>query len=291
MIPPFNQSGARLLMGYNGLALNDPADTASTGTYEINVVAVDPAWDAMVEPRVQTHGVDGFQPRKVQTIIQMDGVVRAPTFAKLLDKVRTLNNTLDMVDAYDADSATYNKGYLPLTFSIPTTDTGTYATGYITCKYLARCLRAPVVRSSQYEGTTARFSLIFQAADPRCYFTTAQTGSRSNAGTITIDNSLSTFPSWPTITITLTGAGSQVITLTQGSRVLRLDLTGIASGHVIVVDMEHHVITDNGTEDMGIYVSGNFFDMPASASANIAVANISGTLAATVGASWYRVVA
>jgi hypothetical protein len=136
--------------------------------------------------------------------------------------------------------------------------------------------------------------MILQAADPRIYFDTEQDEIRSNAGALAIDNSLAGFPSWPTVTITLTGAGSQRVGLTRthdsDAPKLVVDLTGIASGHVIEIDMDRHTITDNGTPAPQLYYSGDWWDLPAD-TCTVTVSNETGTLAGSVEVEWYRAIA
>ena len=291
MIPPFTDEHVRLAMSYNTLTINDPNDEADNA-YQVNVVVVEPQYDHIIEPRSQDTGSDGYnKPRRVQTLIRLDGMVHAQSFPALLDKVRDLNAAFDMVNAWIADSAsTYNRGFLPFAFQIPTEDVDNYATGIIDAFYLARSLKAPVSRSSQYEGRSCSFSLALLAADPRMYFQTLQTASGSNAGTINTDNSLAGFESWPVVTITLTGAGSQIVSLALDGTDFRIDLTGIASGHEITIDMEHHLIQDNGTDAPDLFVSGSWWTMPPD-DVNLVVSNISGTLAASVEVAWYRALA
>jgi hypothetical protein len=292
MMYPFTvDDKTRLAMAYNGLTLNNPADDPDD-TYEVNVLAVDDQWDALMEPKVQTHGMEGYRPRKVSTVIRVEGIVRAPSMGKLFDKVLALNAAFDMVNAYIADSsATRQRGFLAFTGSMPTADETNYTNKLIPVQYFVRSIKKPVSRTSQYEGTNARFSLLLQAADPRLYHQSLSSASRANAGALTLTNTLATFPSWPTVTITLTGAGTQIVSLSLAgptTKDLRVDLSGIASGHVIVIDMEHQQITDDGTVNMALLGTvKQWWDMNDYANV-LTVANISGTLAGTVAVSWRR---
>lgn len=281
-------TSTRLSIAYNGLTLNNTADPLDD-RYECDIVAVDEQYDGVIEPKTTTHGLESYEVRKMVTMIQIEGVIRAPSLGKLYDKVRDLNEAFDPILAQIADSsATRNIGYLPLTFSSPTLDTANYASGLIPMKYDVRSVRRPVSRSSQFEGLTCRFTLVLQAADPRAYFQTAQSAQRTNAGDITVNNSLASFPSWPTVTIDLSGGTSQVVSLAiAGGNTLKVDLTGLTSADTVVIDMENHEILLNGTIDMSLYNDGLWWELPA-ASKVVTVANVSGTLAGTVAVAWER---
>lgn len=290
MIPLFKDNGDRIALAYSSLiTLNSPNDPQDD-IYECNIYSSSPQWDALTEPKTQGHGLEGHEPRKVVTLHRIDGVIRAPTLAKLYDKVLALNEAFDMVNAFDSDSSTeHNRGYLPFWFSIPTTNTALYPTGLIPAEIRVRSLAVPVSRSSQFEGTTCRFTLMLQAADPRIYYTTEQTVSRANAGTMNADNDDAGFPSPVTLTIDFSGAGSGRTSFLMGGRTLVLDLSGLISTDEVVVDMERQTIELNGGSAMNLYDSGEFWqDLPKGATTTITIANITGTLAASVEASWYR---
>lgn len=295
MIYPFNGYGpnaTRLAFTYNGLTLNNPADPKDD-TIECAVFAIDNQFDAVTEPKVTTHGMQGFHARKVVTVIQIDGVIRAPksNFGRMMDRVMELNAAFDPVSAFISDSATtYNRGYLPFEFSIPTSDLINYPSGIITAQYYVRALKRPVARSSQFEGSDCRFTLLLQAIDPRCYFKEQQTASRSNAGAITVDNSPATFPSWPTVTFTITGGTSGKVSITHNGTdavTKTINLSGTVATNVVVVDMERHLITLNGVVDMGMDVSGFWPELPPE-NTTWTIANVTGTLAATVEVAWKR---
>ena len=290
----------RIPFAYNGFTFNDETvdfdPRAASGTeclVEVNVVAINEQWDAVTEPKVTTHGMEGYEPKKVVAMVRLDGLIRAPrgNLGLLMDTVRDMNAAFDPVNAYHADSGTINKGYLPLTFSIPTADLANYPSGFITAEYYVRSLNRPIVRDSQFEGDTCRFQLLLQAIDPRCYYTVAQTNSRSNAGTVAVDNSLAGFPSWPILTFTVTGAGSGNVDITHdgdgGSVALRLSLTSLTAAQVMVVNMERRTITVDGVSAMSRYVSGPWLEQPVD-NTTWTFANVTGTLAATVLVAWSR---
>jgi hypothetical protein len=287
----------RLPQAYNGLTINDDTvdydpRSATGGTaalYELNIAAIDEQWDAVTEPKVANHGMQAFQPFKINALIREDGIIRAPNLPVLMDAVRALNKAFDPVNAYTADSGIINKGFLPLTFSIPTADITNYPTGFITAEYLVRSIKRPVARTSEFEGNDCSFALYLQAADPRCYYTVAQSASRSNAGNITADNSLAGFPSWPILTFTFTGAGSARVGIRRNSTGTKLviDATGCVSTDVLIVDMEQRTITLNGVSAISRYVSGPWVDQPVG-STTWNITNETGTLAATVATGWGR---
>lgn len=290
------KTATRLPQTYNGLTINDDSvdyaqGLGSVALYELDVVSIDDQWDAVTEPKVNTHGMEGYKPKKVVTLIREDGVIRAPKGRVdiLMDAVRKLNTTFDAVNAWTNDgSSMFNIGYLPLTFSIPTADVAHYPTGLIAAEYYVRALKRPVARTSQFEGDTCRFSLYLQAIDPRCYFATPQTATRSNAGTVTVNNSLAGFPSWPTVLLTATGNGAGKVSISiDGGTAFVINLTGLVTNDIVWIDMERRIIKVNWITHMELYFSGPWLEQPAK-STTWTFANVTGTLAASVVVGWGR---
>jgi tail protein len=282
----------RLPFTYNGLTLNDETvNRATTALYECNTASIDEQWDAVLEPLATTHGMEAYEPHKVALILRIDGVIRAPSLAVLMDAARALNWRFDPVNAYRMDSATTNKGYRALDFSIPTADTATYASGLIPARVYVRSLKQPVAMTSQFEGLTCQFSLYLQAADPRFYLQTEDTASRSNAGALVTDNTKATFASWPVFTLTFTGAGSGQVSIANGGTgggTLIVDATGYVGTDIMLIDMQRRTVKKNGTLTMSDYVSGAWQEMQPTENVTWTIANVTGTLAATVLATWRR---
>lgn len=281
--------GARLAVTYNGLTLNNPSDTlvgaSGPDTYELNTAVGSTSLDYLSEVNQQRDGLEVYPFRKVSRIETVRGVVRAPSQAKLHDKIKALANAFDPAKiAHDNDptGANPNNMFLAFDFSVPTLDTANYATGLVPSRYYALPFRIPDPVIDNSTGFAAFFDLIMLMRDPRRYWQTLTT----QAGAATIDNSLADYMSWPTLAITMTGAGSATYSVTNtttlhGALALVLDLSNCLNGDVVTVDFERSKITRTRsgvvTDRPSYYVSGDYFHMDPVASNAIAYANTTNT--------------
>lgn len=294
MIGLFKENGDKLPITYRGLTLNDPADDPKD-TFEVWLALVDPEHSSIAEPKSERDGSEIYRPKKQRGIIRITGGVKAPTAGELFDKIEDLRAAFDPVNAYMADLAsTVDIGFMPLEFSRPTADTANYASGLKDLQYYARSLALPVTRVSKNDGKAARFAIVMECADPRAYSQTASSAQRTNAGAITVDNTLASYYSYPTITITLSGA-TGVIELERvaalDTSALQLDLTGLVAGDVVVVNMESQSVTLNGAAAMDLVVvdQADWWELYGAESQTVNVTNISGTaLAGTVSVAWVK---
>ena len=274
--------GTRLSIVYNGLTLNNPNDTLTGAngpdTYEIDSAVGRTSFDYVSELNQQRDGIEFYTPRKVSRIITIRGTIRAPTQAKLHDKIKALANAFDPAKiAHDNDPTDTNPTakFLALDFSVPTTDTTNYATGFVPSRYYALPLVTPDPVISADTGFAAFFECNMLAADPRRYLQTAATAVTGNG---TIDNSLGDYMSWPTLTLTMAGAGNAAFTVTNtttlhGAKTLTLNLSGLVNTDVVVVNFERRTITVDGVDTPSIYVSGDYFHIDPVASNAIAFTN------------------
>lgn len=249
----------RLSMSYNNLVLNNPNDTLvaqATGadTYEINTVAGSTAFDYLSEVNQQRDGLEVYPFRKISRIVTLRGIIRAQSIESLHDKIKALANAFDPA----AIGFRNSNPFLAFDFSVPTTDTGNYASGLVPSRYYALPMRIPDPVIDYAVGRTASFDIVLLMKDPRRYLQTATTKTGGGA----IDNSLADYRSWPTLTITMSGAGSATYTYqnaaTTNTYALVLNLSGCVNGDVVVVDMERRTITKNGTSTPSLYVSGTY---------------------------------
>lgn len=283
MIPLFKGDGSRLSIVHRSLTINDNTEDPDNGYFpEIAVVRY--ALDQVQEAKAQRDGSEAYQPRKLSKMIRIDGWAKSTTIPALWDKVDALNEAYDPVLAFDGDTATFDKGFLPLDFSQPTDDVANYATGLIPLRYYARSMQAPVDTSSKFLGRQARFSIVMQAIDPRRYLQTLSSVGLSS-GANAVDNTLAQYPSWPTLTLSMTGAGSAGWTIGDGTSSLVLALNLASAGQSIVVDMEKHRITVNGVEDMSFFTSGTWFKLDPT-SETITITNLTNIGSATL--QWRR---
>jgi hypothetical protein len=276
----------RIPFTYRGLQINND-------TYEIDQVAISTAYDAVTEPRAQADGLEAYDPKKIQTMIQSKGVIRATSLAALHDAIDDLNVAFDpALSKYpNPSSDPESDGFVEFYFDYPTADTAHYATGLIPMFYRVRPLELPVQISSRFSGLSTMFSLSLLAADPRRYWQTVSSASRTNGGSLTADNTLATYFSFPAIQITLAAAGPASLFLTRpsnnyfrDSETLTLNLSSCSSGDVIDVDMENRAIFKNGVAVPSLYSSGNFWALAPATSHGLSV----GTFTGTVEVAWRR---
>lgn len=264
---------------YNGLTMNADADDPQE-TISVDAVVISDQIIANTDPLPSRDGSSAYHPWKVRKLIRIDGTVKSKTLAGLADKVSLLHRKFDGQNVYYDDNAAaylgdgYNIGYLPLQFYIPTADSS-YSTVTINGKttgpvipaqIFVRSLQRPVQRASKYEGYNGRMSLLLEAIDPRIYKQSLETPVVLNDGSnTTIDNSKATYASWPTLTLTMSGAGLNPTTFRlvgSGLADLTMDLTGTLNNDVVKLDMEHQRLFVNGVLHMERLLGGDVFDLP-----------------------------
>ncbi len=290
MIPLFDKDGNKLEVAYRSLTLNDP-DDAVDETYELHSILVDAEHTALSEIKANRDGSEIYRPRKARRILRINGAVKAKTVGKLWDMVETLNQTFDPVNAYNADTATTDKGFLALTFSRPTDDTANYASGLKALQYYARPIAIPATRWAKGDGWAMRFRILMECADPRAYAQSLSSANRTNAGTIAIDNTLASYASWPTVSISVSTVQDAVIDIkregTYDTRTLRIDLDGF-DDDTLVIDMEAKTVEDQNGSAMNRVVSGDYFWIPENESSDVTITNVSGTFDGTVTVQWRK---
>ena len=254
MISLFSDTGARKDIQYNGLSLNvDESDEDQDYTLT-DTVGTRTGLDYVSEMKPQEDGLEVYAPRKAARIITLKGWVAKPTYAELYDRME------EMAEALDPSNIAYQNSdpFLPLRFTTVTADTTNHANGVIDCCYFALPLAFPEPVMTDRQGIVARWECSFMLKDPRRYAYSATT--QSGAGTITDLGGTRVFP---TLTITMAGAGSATYAVRNGATVgvttLTLDLSGLAAADEVVVDMATRTITVNDVTDMSLYVSGDYF--------------------------------
>lgn len=258
MIGLFKDDDTRLVVSYNGLNLNASGD-ADDDTYELNNIFTTEVLNSVTEADSDDDGTEAYGVRKASRIIRIEGMIRAPTIAKLYDKTKALLAAFDAAKVAHENPTT--QGFLPLDFFVPTLDTANYATGLVPSRYYARARSSLVPLDSTFTGLSAPFTLELLCADPRRYL---QAGS-TQTGAAAIANTKADYRSFPTLTITMAGAGNAAYTVarahTLATKTLVLNLSGTANNDVVVVDMAKKRITKNTVEAPSLYVSGVFFEM------------------------------
>lgn len=259
MIPIFKDGTppVRLAHAYNGLTLNNPADS-STSTYEINSVVLMPQYAFLQDAKQDEDGSTGYDVTKPALLLRVDGTIRGSTLIDFHDKIVALAAAFDPAKVWYENATT--QGFLPYTFSLPSSHS-LAVSNLLACYYNLRARRIELPPISQYTGTAGFFGLDLIAIDPRRYW---QTGSTlSGAGTATNSGNYRTFP---VLTITASGAGSATYRFnnahTNGSvtspSLLVLDLSGLVNNDVVVVNFAKRTITKNGVDAPTLWVSGTF---------------------------------
>ena len=281
MIGIFDNDGKRLPITINGLVLNSPDDDHDN-TYEVNSIAVSTAVDTLTEARQFRDGLEMYGSRKLNFLIRIDGMIRAKTMGNLYDKISSMAKYLDPgTITYPTATSLVN-----VLFSTPTDDYLNYPSGLISCKYLARPRTIPTPTVSQFTGTVSPFTIELVVSDPRRYLSTATT----KAATGSIDNSLATYRSWPTLTLNMGGAGSATysisLTSSLGTKTLTLNLSARSNGQVVTVDFANKKVSVGTTETPSIYVSGEFWEMMPESGLTLGAANTSNVSSFSL--SWSR---
>lgn len=256
--------GTPNLLTFRSLEINKPSDPEDD-TFRIEEIAESDIWQQAFEPFPNRDGAQVYEPFMMYKLFQVRGFVKAPTLAKLFDKIELLNKTFNPINCYLADTSTFNKGYLPLDFNVPTTDTGTYGSGLIPSRYYVQAIRPPVVIETKFDGLTARIDFILRAVDPRRYLQTTSSGNRTGDGTLVLDNSLASYRSFPTITIALPGgapAGTATISTSESSKVVSIDLSQLSASTTYTLDMQGRTFVTGATNKIAaITGSSQFFDL------------------------------
>jgi hypothetical protein len=283
MIALFNDAGDRLAINFRTkrdgttLNLNQETDPA-TGTYEVNNITMSMATDSITEAKQNRDGIEQYAVTRNAMTVSLSGVARASSYKRLFDMLHDLAFAMDAASMTASDAA----AVADLTFSTPTADSTNYAAGYVPSKYIVRPRQMPTPTVSQFNGTSFPFTCEFTVLDPRRYWTGTVT---PKTATGTIDNSLATYRSWPTLTLTMSGAGSATYTISVGGVPLVLNLSGRSNGQTVVVDFEKKKITVNGTENASLYVSGTFFEIGTGAAQALSITNTTNTASSL---SWKR---
>lgn len=277
MIGLFDDAGNRLGIGFNGLTFNDPV-ASKQDLIEVNMISMAGNFDAATDSDPQDDGTELTSVRRTMYILRIDGFLRAPTYAALYDRKKLVASKLDPAILYRNNLATF--GALPLTFKVPTADTANYPSGFVDSFYTARTRGSVTPQDSMFTGRACAFAAEFMIPDPRRYFATQQ----SLAGAGTANNTLADEQSSPTVTITMTGAGSATYQHTLNGTTLTLNLSGRINGDVVTVDFKTHTVKVNGVVTLGVYVGGDYTKM-LPGNNTVALAN---TTNATTVTSWYR---
>lgn len=235
---------------FNGLVINNPNDSQDD-TYELVSAAISDQFVLATEPLPQQDGQQSYIPRKTRKILHLEGIIHAPTLGQLEYKVMQMHRYLDPINTFWDDSSTMDndKGFLSLTFSVPTSNTTDYATGLIAVRAYCRSLSRPVPAITKMSGYNARFQIMFEMIDPRFYWTTQSVLALTNNAT-GVHTSLTQYPTYPLVDFTLSSAAqliniNRTLPLNENGAVMnvridpRIAIQGTAaqSGDTITINM------------------------------------------------------
>jgi hypothetical protein len=241
--------------------MNSPSDNESD-TIEINGWTSRTLVDFVADGRQDKDGLEAHAPRKQGRVYVMDGILRAPTVPELWDRIKELGAKFDPVLVQRANPTV--NGFIALDFSVPTEDDTTYPSGLVPSRYYARPRGAlDIGYAPAKHGNACPFSLEMLLRDERRYLQSASSHTQDSASKV-LANPTADYPSWPTVTITATGAGNSAWTIDKagdGIAALTLDLSGLINTDVVVVDMEKKSITKNGISTPSLKTAGGWFDL------------------------------
>ena len=265
MIGIYDDDGStRLAIAYNGVALNTltlssaGANDEKYGTVT-EVVGMRTAMDYLSEPNQWTDGLELYGMRKTSRIVVLKGFTYGRDVSELYDNIKALASASDPSKIAFQNPTAY---FLDLTFSTPTRDTSNYVTGLAASKYTGIPIRMIEPQMSVVgDGLSAAWELNLLLREPKRFLQTATTVS----GAATSNNSKADDRSWPTLTFTLSGAGSSTFTVAnsatyQGSVSLVLNLSGYSSGSW-TVDFRDRIIRQDGVIRPDVYVSGTWWEI------------------------------
>ena len=277
MIPIFKDDTTRNPLSFDGLTFNRQnggTDGEQENIIEVNRVIPSTTLRGVVEARQQAEGLIVGPIYKSGKVYALEGMIRHATYAGLHDLIASFSNTFDPGRLNHAYPSTF--GFKELDFDVPTADTSNFADGLAESRLYVRPLVPPDPQLDQMIGLSVPFTLQLLLREPVRYIQ-GQT-SRTGAGTLTMAGN---HPTWPTVTITMSGAGSDTFAIgnsTEG-KTLTLDLSGRSNGEVVTIDMLNRRIEVDGVLHQELFVSGDYWHLHAGAN-TITVAN--GTNASAV---------
>ena len=273
------------------LILNNSADDLQN-TYDVEDVSIQPTWDEMVEPHPDRDGSSAGFPRELQKILIIRGWIRGTSQALVNDKVNAMLRAFNPVLNYLDDSSDIDRGFTALKFNVPTTDTTNWPSGLIAVQYYVRPIQSPIPVVTRFGDLNARFNIVLRAVDPRCYEQTGQTANRTGSGTITCNNSLATYPSYPIVTVAITTAPTADFTIYNGTDsnvFLSFNHSNVNASKTYTIDCQAKTVVDElGADATSILKSNSQFFTIAHAASNTIHASSNTPSNAVITVQWTR---
>ncbi|NJD27202.1 MAG: hypothetical protein FIA92_02770 [Chloroflexi bacterium] len=256
--------------------------TKLTNTVTIDRVLKRPQYRDVRDALHLAQGGTAGRVHKGLLTLSMAGRILVPAGSQaetLEDREVALRLALDPYECY-RDSPTTD-GVYALDWQAPTTDTVNYPSGWIGYRYYARPMSQPETVASVADGASLPWSCGFICPDPRLYEQTVQS-SAGASGTRSLTNK-GNVPAPLRVTITMSGAGSSIFTITRSGVSFLLDLSACVAADVVVVVMETcgpfgrgRYITKNGVEAfLKTSAATTWLDVPVGAT-SFTVANDAG---------------
>lgn len=265
-IPIYDLGDLPNLVTFNNLNINNPADP-SDDTIQLLGANIVPQLNTATDAHPNDDGSEVSPVYRSMYILRLDGIVRGKTLPSLLDKCKALALAFDPALAstvtspstagvlamdFKSFTATADSAYTVVKRASTVAESGTILGYSVPSRYYVRSRAGVLTPSSAFTGLARPWSAELLMPDPRRYLQTLTTVSATpftDAGD---------YPTWPTFTITMAGAGSATYTMTFNGHALVLNLSGLSNNDVVVVTPENHTITLNGVAAPTKYVSGDW---------------------------------
>lgn len=221
-------------ISYNGFSFSvGPLSAATPGRPVSGVVIerIEPTpIDAVgyIDKKALDDGVDAFDTFLGQRPFTIHASVYGTSEGQVWDSYDDLVTAFTPTIAYSVDTA--NLGFLALLFTRQTADTATWPSG-IPLQAYVRATRPPIYgvlrRKQQGHGVGGQLPVVIPmlARDPRYYLQTEQSISISPSSATATATHRGTYPVWPTIRFTITGAGASNARFFVGAQFVQLNLT------------------------------------------------------------------
>ena len=205
-----------------------------------------------LDKRALDEGVDAGDIYLAQRAFIIHASVYGTSDARAWDQYDDLVTAFAPRLAYNADTA--NLGFLAFKFIRQTADSA-FPSG-ISMQANLRATRPPIYREMRRkqggyvgEGTQIPVVIPMVARDPRFYAQTAQAISISPATATATATHRGTYPTWPTVSFTVTGAGNATTKFFVGTKYLALNLSANTGTVAYTLDFALRRVTKAGLVD------------------------------------------
>jgi hypothetical protein len=306
MISIFDDKGDRLGIAWNGIEFNDPTLSRmedATGRRVDHVGFSTPTnfhSEAINDLVKNGGGLELYNPLVGTRVLNLRGSITAESESTLMNQIVTMQRLFhplylqSVLGLNEAAALTWPPPSglpdwvraKPLTFTrqMPkTADPTNHSDGLFELQYHVLPLQLPdPQRMSVQQGLGVDYEAQFLLADGGRSFDQTE---RTEIGDQTMAWVWGQAPVWPSIEITMDGAGSATCTITTSTghmgTALVLDLSGRGASDTIRIDTRSRTIYVNDIYDMSVYVSGDYPIFRGNGSTVIAWTNTTNITAST----------